>query len=157
MAVECWWCGDPSLPGDHLRTAVHRDVEERLLGLRQEWKVRWLDIPRCRRCRHGHALDRAVRYVLVGSFAVTGLMLLAWGASRAAGEVWADEWQLVVPVAWTLTWWILWWWIRLGRWRWTAPKPENHADDHPVVLSLFAEGWLPGAGPRSGERPTDRE
>ena len=85
---DCWFCGEPSRSGDHVRTGLRRDAEESLLGMRRERKATWIDVPRCRRCRIGHEVDRAISYVLIGSAAITGLALLAWGASRLSGDAW---------------------------------------------------------------------
>jgi len=94
-------------------------------------------------------VDQTARYVLIGSAAVTGLMLLAWGASRAGGEPWADEWQLFIPVVWTVIWLLLWRAVR-QRWfksRWLAPRPQRYAREHPAVQELAAEGWEQRDGP----------
>ncbi|TWD81149.1 hypothetical protein FB561_2253 [Kribbella amoyensis] len=139
----CWFCGDQATPGHQARTGVHRDPEDQFLGLRREWKATWVDVPRCRRCRIGHEIDKVVKYVLIASAAVTGLMLLAWTASRLGGEAWADEWQLVLPVLWTILWLVLWRAIRTSRipWNRLAPKPEKHAREHPAIQQLVEDGW----------------
>ena len=148
-AVACWYCDAPFRPGDEVRIGLHRDAEDQLLGLRKEWKATEVIVPRCHRCRIGHSIDKAAKYVLIGSTAITGVMLLAWGASRLNGEAWTDEWQLILPVAWTAIWLFLWRGIRQHKftWQWVAPKPERYGREHPTAQHLEAEGWTQRDGP----------
>ncbi|GAA1535395.1 hypothetical protein [Kribbella lupini] len=146
---SCWFCGRPASVLDSRQVHLHRDVDEALLGMYAEWKATSVGVPRCHRCRLGHDVHRVVWWVLVVSAAVTGILLVASGASRLSGEAWADEWQLVLPVLWTLAWLGLWQVIRRPqvRWRWVAPRPERWAREHPAVLQLVDEGWLHRGGP----------
>lgn len=118
-----------------------------IIGFYETWRQTYEIVPRCRRCRIGHSLERAVRYVLIGSAAVTGLMLLPLTISNLSGEPWKDQWLAVFPVLWTLGWLVLWRGV-LGNWfgwRWLAPRPERHVREHPVVKTLIEDGW--GGGP----------
>jgi hypothetical protein len=137
----CWFCGGEPQPEHQVFVELHRDVEEGLISRR--YKATWVTIPRCRRCRFGHQVERVVRWVLIGSAAVTGLMLLAWGASRSSGEAWADEWQLLLPVVWTAFCLLVWRAVRDHRlpWRWLAPRPERYLREHPAIEELVEDGW----------------
>lgn len=148
--LGCWFCGAPAHVGAHLRVGLHRDVEESFLGLYREWRAAYVLVPRCRRCQRGHTVERGIGWVLIGSGAITGLLLLAWGASRLSGEAWADEWQLLLPVAWTAGWLALWRAVRqrrIGR-GWLGPRSERYGREHPAALQLADEGWDQREGPR---------
>jgi hypothetical protein len=138
---RCWFCGAPAHAGDQLRFGMHRDLRQTfvVVGVYQRWKVTSVPVPRCRRCRIGHGIEQAVFYVLAGSAAITGLMLVAWVGSRP----WADEWQVPLPVVWTLAWFTLWWGIRRHWFRWhrLAPRPQRYAREFPAVQDLVEDGW----------------
>jgi hypothetical protein len=139
---RCWFCGAPGRGGDELRVDLYRDVQETFTAFgsrRRQWRQTWVDVPRCRRCRTGHGIERAVRYVFLGTAGLTALTLFAWVLSRP----WEDEWQLLIPVACVLYWLVMWLGVR-KHWfgsRWLAPRPRRHALDHPRVEALIEAGW----------------
>jgi hypothetical protein len=142
-ARACWFCGTADLGADDLRISLGRDKEEYLLGLYEEWKATWVVVPRCRRCWISHRVERGAGYVVIGSAAFLGLLLIAWGASRLSGDSWADEWQLLLPVTWMAGCLLLWRGVRQRRfaWRWLAPRPERYGREHPAVVQLVDDGW----------------
>jgi hypothetical protein len=145
---ECWFCGAPARAGDEMPVGMHRDVDTTnyVVAARRRWKTTSVRVPRCRRCRTGHRIEHVVFYVMAASAGITAFSLFVWVLSRP----WADEWQFVFPVGWTL-WWVSFW---LGMrhhwfaWRWLAPKPRRYAREYPVVEELYEDGWNYRAGPR---------
>jgi hypothetical protein len=77
--------------------------------------------------------------VTVASAALTAFSLFVWVVSRP----WADEWELVIPVVWTLWWLLLWLGVRQHwfGWGWPAPRPRHYAREYPDVEELAEDGW----------------
>jgi hypothetical protein len=126
---------------------MHRDLTTTsfVVGIRRRWKTISVGVPRCRRCRIGHGIEQAVFLVMASSAGLTAFMLFVWVISRP----WDDEWELAVPVAWTVGWLSLWSGVRQHWFGWhrLAPRPRRYACEYPVVEELAADGWNYRAGP----------
>ncbi|GAA0565651.1 hypothetical protein A8924_5739 [Saccharopolyspora erythraea NRRL 2338] len=149
--MECWFCDAPASPADRVDVVLSRDRTQTfiVIGFYETWRQTYRFVPRCRRCRNGHGLERGLRRVLIGSAAFTGLMLLPLAAGNLSGEPWKDQWLAVFPVLLTLGLLMLWWGVLDSWFGWhrLAPRPERYALEHPAVQEMFEEGWGGGTSP----------
>ncbi|MFC7328816.1 hypothetical protein [Marinactinospora rubrisoli] len=150
-ANECWFCATPTRNGEYLHFGMHRDVRYTplVIALHTRWATTTAYVPRCERCMSGHVIEKWTRWIFAGSALVTGLPTVLMLGSNLSGEPWADQWQIIFPWIWTLSWLVLWLGVRQHWFGWhrLAPRPERHARRHPAVVRLAEDGWKYGGGP----------
>ena len=144
---ECWFCDRPAQHDHRIIASLVRDRKELdLLVVRHvKYRQTMVVVPRCRRCRVGHGIEKVVAWTAVLSTVITVLPAVLALGSRVGGTPWPDEWLLLIPVVWTAGWYAVWIVnVRrrlLRRKGWYAPRRYAEYVLHPAVEEWVAEGW----------------